>query len=110
MPGLGDFWFYQQAPGMGMNPGPISVAFDGTKTYTITVLTPSPTYVYPDGSAVYSYLMAARTPGGSEIPYGGKELSILFTQQNFYLNSTVPEPTSVLLSGLGLLVVLRRRR
>ena len=110
VPVAGDFSVWQMGMGMGINPGPVSVVFDGIKTYTFTILSPVPTYYAPEsGPAIYSYLLSARQPNSNEIPVGGNELSIIFNTQQFRLVG-VPEPGSVILSGIGVLAVLRRRR
>ena len=110
VPVAADFYVSQMGLGGGMDPGPVSVVFDGIKTYTFTVLSPVPTFAPESGGPViYNYFLFARQPNGGEFPIGGNENSIIFSTQQFRLVG-VPEPASALLSGIGLLALLRRRR
>jgi len=109
VPAASDFLIWQQMPGMGGSAGPVTMTFDGVKTYTFTVQTPTPTYVYPDGSAIYNYFLTSRYPTSGEYPYGDNERAIIFSPQSFKV-VTVPETSGVILGGVGLLALLRRRR
>lgn len=91
------------------SPVPVTVQFDGIKTYTFSIASPIPTFVNGDGSAVFSYMLTPRDPLPGEIPFGETLDSIVYGPQMFSLVA-IPEPGSALLSGLGLLALLRRRR
>ena len=88
---------------------PVTVQFDGIKTYTFSIASPTPTFVYGDGSAVFTYILTPRDALPGEIPFGETLDSIVYGPQTFNLVA-IPEPGSVLLSGMGLLALLRRRR
>ncbi|QJE95980.1 PEP-CTERM sorting domain-containing protein [Luteolibacter luteus] len=85
------------------------VTFDGINTYTFTIESPTPTFVNEDGSALFNYILTPRDPLPGELPVGEALESIVYGPQTFSLVA-VPEPGSLLLSGMGLLALLRRRR
>ncbi len=72
---------------------------DTTQTYTVTLDTTAPGWTNTDGYAYVGWIMN----NASDVNIGAARIT------NFSLTS-VPEPSSALLGGLGLLALLRRRR
>ena len=114
VPLVTDFRLFQiQVPpgggGPSANPVDVLIEFDGIKTYTFTIASPVATFVDGEGVASFSFYLTPREALPGEIPFGETLASIVYGPQYFNVVS-VPEPGSLLLSGVGLLAVLRRRR
>lgn len=110
VPVASDFRVWQQRDGSGVNAGPVTMLFDGVDTYTFTVEAPTVSYFPSDGSTIYIYFLAPRFPDLNDFHNDPNGTSIILSSQTFQLVAAVPEAGSVLLGGMGLLAMLRRRR